>query len=399
MMVTSGGGLGANGLQPLVQEFLAAGDEQLEVGLDGDRHRARPLQLAQGLGRDQPLLEGPVASAADDPNVSGLEPLTQFGRDAQLVVPAIDRAARQHVGRPARPHEAGRRRTRQARSGLVDLPQHGDGAHQRGAGGYGLERERIQEGGKPTSDAGVVLADRFERIERLRPGERRGLRHRGLEPVPGDHRRDRLISILLAGVGLDERCTDSGVQTHLLIDRPRVGLKGPGMAALGLAEHAPDQPLEQIDGLIGQPGAEVERGGDQRRVSALSLVTGHMLNRGAGGFAGELRQPGLVDETASPRLDANGAHVLEPFDHAEHGSRLGRLRHLPEPGEPAQVAVTSVFEEGVELSTPLRGKPGCQAPMRLLPSAMAQVGAQTLQRRGRRDGDPPLATGLQHQPG
>ena len=91
------------------------------------------------------------------------------------------------------------------------------------------------------------------------------------------------------------------------------------MPSLGLAEHRADQPVEQIDGLVGQAGGEVERDGDQRRVPALPLITGDMLDRGAAGLAGELRQARLMDEMAAPRLDADGADMLQPLDQAEHG--------------------------------------------------------------------------------
>jgi hypothetical protein len=35
-------------------------------------------------------------------------------------------------------------------------------------------------------------------------------------------------------------------------------LEGAGMPPLGLAENGADQPVEQVDGLIGQAGGEVQ---------------------------------------------------------------------------------------------------------------------------------------------
>ena len=35
------------------------------------------------------------------------------------------------------------------------------------------------------------------------------------------------------------------------------------MPSFGFAEHRPDQPVEQIDGLVSQIGGEIESDGDQ----------------------------------------------------------------------------------------------------------------------------------------
>ena len=89
------------------------------------------------------------------------------------------------------------------------------------------------------------------------------------------------------------------------------------MPAVGAAEHRADQPVEEVDRLIGQARSDVQRRGDQRRVPALPLVTVDMLHRGAPGLAGELRQAHLVDEMAAARLDVDGAHVLQPLNQAK----------------------------------------------------------------------------------
>ena len=94
------------------------------------------------------------------------------------------------------------------------------------------------------------------------------------------------------------------------------------MAALGASEHGPDQPIEQVDGGIGQAGAEVEAAGDQRRVPPLPLIAGHVLHRHAGGLARELRQARLMDQVAAACIDAEGANMLQTRDQAEHGGGL-----------------------------------------------------------------------------
>jgi len=393
----AGSGLGINRLQPLVQQRLAAGDELIEVMFDSDRQGAGLQQLLQRLRRDQPLLEGAVLPAAGDPDVAGAQPVTQLRQHAKLIMAPVDGAAGQDIGRPTLPHEAGRRGFRQASPGAVRLAQQHDRAHQRGAGGHALKIERVQESGGPAADAGIMLAELLERVELLRTGQRLGFRDRGTKPLPRDHRGDRAIGILLVIAGRDERGADAGIEADLLVDRPRIGLEGAGVPSLGLAEHRADQPVEQVDGLVGQAGSDVERGGDQCRVPTLPLITGDMLHRGALGLAGQLRQARLVDEVAAPRLDADGAHMLQPLDEAEHGGGLGRLRHLPQPGEPAQTASLPMFGQGVEALALFGGKPPGQPAMRLPARAVAQISTQTLQCCGRRDDDAARAARLHHR--
>ena len=154
------------------------------------------------------------------------------------------------------------------------------------------------------------------------------------------------------------------------------------MPSLGLAEHRADQTVEKVDGLVGQAGGDVERGGDQRRMPALSLIAGDMLDRGAASLAGELRKTRLMDEVAAPRLDPNGTLMLEPFDEAEYSGRLSRFRHLPQPGQPAQTPVLPVFSQGIEALTLFGGKPPGEPAVCFPARAVAQVSAQALQCRG-----------------
>ena len=193
--------------------------------------------------------------------------------------------------------------------------------------------------------------------------------------LPRDDRGYRTIGVSLAVARGDQGGADAGVETDLFIDGPRVGLEGTGLPALGLAEHRADQPVEQVDRLVGQARRDVQHGGDQRRVPALPLVAGDVLNRGATGLTSELRQARLMDEVAATGLDADGAHMLQPLDQAEHGGGRGSLRHLPQPGEPAQIAPLPVSGERVEAFALLDGKPAGQPAMRLPPRAMTQFDA------------------------
>ena len=42
---------------------------------------------------------------------------------------------------------------------------------------------------------------------------------------------------------------------------------------VGFAEHCPDQPVEQIDGLVRQAGGKIEGDGDQGGMPALALLS------------------------------------------------------------------------------------------------------------------------------
>ena len=101
------------------------------------------------------------------------------------------------------------------------------------------------------------------------------------------------------------------------------------MPPLGLAEHGADQPVEQVDGLIGQAGGEVQADRHQRRVPSLPFIVGDMLDRSATRLAGELCQARLVDEMPSARREADTSHMLHPLDETEHPRGRGGFWHLP----------------------------------------------------------------------
>jgi hypothetical protein len=97
----------------------------------------------------------------------------------------------------------------------------------------------------------------------------------------GDHRRDCVKGILLGRARCNQGGADARVKANLLIDGPAIGLEGAGLEgagvqALGLAKHRADEPVEQIDGLVCQIGAQVERNSDQGRMTALTFVARDM---------------------------------------------------------------------------------------------------------------------------
>ena len=68
-------------------------------------------------------------------------------------------------------------------------------------------------------------------IELFRPRQRLGFSDGGAEPLPLDHRRDRVERVLLAVVGGDQRGADTRIEADLLIDGARIGLEGVGVPA------------------------------------------------------------------------------------------------------------------------------------------------------------------------
>lgn len=239
----------------------------------------------------------------------------------------------------------------------------------------------------------------LEGVELLRPCQRLGFGDAGLEALPADHSRDGAKGVLLALAGGDQRGADAGIQAHLVVDGSGVGLERAGLAALGLAEYAAHQPVEQVDGGVGQAGAEVQADGRQRGMAALPLVAGNVLHRDARRLARELGQPGLVDYVPAAGLDAEAADVLQPCDQAQHGGRLGGLRHLPQPGQPALAGVLSASRQRVEPFAPLGRQAVGQAAVHLPAALVAEFGAQPLQRRRRRHHDATVPAGLHHQLG
>jgi hypothetical protein len=77
------------------------------------------------------------------------------------------------------------------------------------------------------------------------------------------------------------------------------------MPRLGLGEHRPDEPLEQIDYLIGQRWAQLEGDRDQGGMAALPFIAGDMLGRRSPGLAGKLGEAWLMHPMPARGVEAN----------------------------------------------------------------------------------------------
>jgi hypothetical protein len=125
-----------------------------------------------------------------------------------------------------------------------------------------------------------VLAKVLEGVEFFRPGQCFGFGNGFTKALPREHARNGFKRVLLLGLGSNQCSSDARVKANLLVDGSGIRLEGASMPPFGLAEDPADQAVEKIDGLIGQAGAEIQGDGNQRRMPALPLETGDMLNRG-----------------------------------------------------------------------------------------------------------------------
>ena len=116
---------------------------------------------------------------------------------------------------------------------------------------------------------------------------------------------------------------------------PMDGAPSTGMSCLSLGEHRAGKPFEQVDRLIGHGGAEIEGNGGQGGVAALPFVSSEMLGRRPSSLPGELHKTALMHAMPARGVVADCPDMVQAFDEAEHRGRLCRLRHLPQPAEPA----------------------------------------------------------------
>jgi len=303
------------------------------------------------------------------------------------------------VTRPPFSNEAGRRGFRQAGHGrTVHAAQQVDGTHEWRCSRHALEDECVEERGCPASDASIVLAQHLIGVKFLRTRQRFSLGYRRAEAVPRDDPGDRIKCILFAVARRNKGGADAGIKTDFLVDGATGGLERAGVLPFGFAEHRPDQPVEQVDCLVGQAGGEVERDRDQSSVSARAFVSGQMLHRGAAGFTGKLGQAYLVDAVGTSGVDAERTHVNQSLDQTQHRKRLRCLRHLAEPRQPALSALSAVLCERIQAMALIGRQSLGQPTLHLSSCLVADADAETFKCARQRHDDPPLPAFLHHQP-
>ncbi len=195
-----------------------------------------------------------------------------------------------------------------------------------------------------------MIAQHLVGIEILRTRQRFRFGDAGAKALPRDDRRDCVKRVLPGLACRDQGGADARIKANLLVDGAAVGLKGAGMPSLGLGEQRSDEPIEQIDGLIGQSGAEIESDRDQGCVAALPLVAGDMLGRCPPGLTGELRQARLMHTMPARGIDTDRPDMVQALDEAEHRGRLCRQGHLAQPDEPALPGLRTALCQRIELA-------------------------------------------------
>jgi len=95
-------------------------------------------------------------------------------------------------------------------------------------------------------------------------------------------------------------------------------------------------------------------------MTALTFVTGNMLNRGAAALAGELGKASLMHAMSAGGIDADCANMVQTLDQAQHRSRLCRFRYLAQPNEPALTAFRAALRQSIEPSPLLGEQPAGQ---------------------------------------
>ena len=151
------------------------------------------------------------------------------------------------------------------------------------------------------------------------------------------------------------------------------------MSCLSLGEHRADKPLEQVDRLIGHGGAEIEGNGGQGGVAALPFVSSEMLGRRPSSLPGELHKTALMHAMPARGVVADCPDMVQAFDEAEHRGRLCRLRHLPQPAEPALAGFRPALCQRIQPS-PLVGRQAIgQSSLDLPPCPKAKTNTEAFQ--------------------
>ena len=171
------------------------------------------------------------------------------------------------------------------------------------------------------------------------------------------------------------------------------------MPPLGLAKHRPDEPIEQIDGLVRQAGDQIEGNSDQGGMAALTLVAGDVLRRGTARLADELGKTGLMHAMPAGRVKTDRANMAKSLDQAKHGRGLCRFRHLAQPDEPALARFRSALRQRIQPPPLLGRQPAGQPTFDLSPRLIAQVDAEAFKAPGWWDDDPALSAFLHDQLG
>ena len=136
---------------------------------------------------------------------------------------------------------------------------------------------------------------------------------------------------------------DLDTMVNLISSRPPAS----GVVYAALA----DDPVVQVDHLVGDCGRSFDSQRDQRRIPALSLEL-HQVSRGhLAAFARDLQKTVLVNLAFDPGGQIESPPRLEPVDVFEHMLGVRLERRLPQPSKPGHAAFLLACEQMVQPPT------------------------------------------------
>ena len=232
----------------------------------------------------------------------------------------------------------------------VHLAQHVEGVDEELAHRGRAEVEGGEELRRVAAHLAMVLGDQRERVERLVVREAFGFRHAALEILPGQDLLDRSVGIVLGLARGDERLADLGVQAHLGVERLAVGRETLCVLILVAGEERADEPVVQIEDLIGERSARGQRDRDQRGVPAQRFEFLELIHGGLRAFAGHAQQSIGVDVAPEVRRQADVAQRLQAIEVGCDPCRAGFARRLAQPREHGDGAALVHIEQPVQRS-------------------------------------------------
>ena len=126
--------------------------------------------------------------------------------------------------------------------------------------------------------------------------------------------------------GSQQYLANPSIQSDFFIDSLAGGLKRLIAFALGFVEQTADEPIVQIENLVGECGHRFQQDGHKAAIPAFVIEPGEMLNCGSSTLTRKLQQSILVDALAELGWQFDCSDSLEAFDMGEDITRIWYAR-------------------------------------------------------------------------
>ncbi|CAE6877153.1 hypothetical protein R69746_08842 [Paraburkholderia aspalathi] len=153
--------------------------------------------------------------------------------------------------------------------------------------------------------------------------------HARCERIPrhdGLYRPERILAGLLRR---DQCGADLCIEAHLVVDSLAIGCKALLVFVFRLGEEGSDEPIVEIEDLIGQRRGGVEQNRDERGVTPISFVFLELVDSSLTAFTRQTQQTILMDRVANSFRQTERSDCLQALDMCENGFRTGLARRLP----------------------------------------------------------------------